>query len=269
MRELLKDFLPPIAARAYRSVAGRAFGFRGDYANWTAARAASLGYDADEVISRTRDAALKVVRGEAKMDRDTVAFGDMDYAYPTLAGLLRAARTPAELSVLDIGGSLGNVYRQFRAFAPRFDRLNWRIVEQPALVAVGREHFESEELRFFANVADALNPGHPDVILLSSALQYFESPYELVTVLGGIRGAGLVIDRTPCAEAERDVLTVQSVPAEIYRGSYPCWIFSRTRLEAALTRHYAEVASFRDPAGPLRGDGGTFELRGYLLDARS
>ena len=73
----------------------------------------------------------------------------------------------------------------------------------------------------------------------------------------------------PATDSDRDVLTVQSVPAEIYSGSYPCWIFSRRRLEAALAKHHAMVATFRDPAGPLRGDGGAFELQGYVLDAKS
>lgn len=269
MRELLRDFLPPIVARAYRKVAGRAFAFRGDHATWEAARAASSGYDGAAILASTREAALKVKRGEARMDRDGVVFDHLEYSFPVLAGLLRAVRAGgSSLNVLDIGGSLGSVYRQFRAFSPRLGSLRWNIVEQPTVVASGREHFEDGELRFFPDIASALAAGSPDVLLISSALQYFEAPYALIEELAEIKGACLVIDRTPCADSDRDVLAVQSVPSEIYSGSYPCWILSRRKLEAALEKHYLIAASFRDPAGPLRGDRGAFELQGYVLDAK-
>lgn len=270
MRELLRDLLPPIVARAYRGLARRAFTFRGDHATWEAARAASTGYDAAAILASAREAALKVKRGEARMDRDGVAFEQLEYSFPVLAGLLRAAGTAnGGLSVLDIGGAFGNCYRQFRAFAPQLGGLRWSIVEQPALVADGRTHFENAELRFFPEIAAALATGRPDVVLLSSALQYLEAPYALLEQLGSIKGARLILDRTPCADGDRDVLAVQSVPSEIYNGSYPCWIFSRRRLEAALAKHYATAAAFRDPAGPLRSDRGAFELQGYLLDPKA
>ena len=269
MREFLRDLLPPIVARAYRSAAGRAFSFCGDYGSWEAARAASSGYDAAEILDRTREAALKVKSGEAQMDRDAVAFDRMEFPFAVLAGLLRAAcAKKGSLVVLDIGGAFGNSYRQARAFAAQ-PALRWNVVEQPALVASAREHFESDELRFFSGVAEALAAGPADVVLLSSALQYFEEPYTLLEELGKIDAASLIIDRTPCSDAERDVLAVQTVPAEIYSGSYPCWIFSRRRLEAALAKRYAVVSAFGDPAGPQRSDCGAFELQGYVLDRRN
>ncbi len=136
------------------------------------------------------------------------------------------------------------------------------------MAAAGRENFENAELRFFTTLDDALRAGKPDVVLLSSVLQYLERPYALLEELGRLEGAALVVDRTPCAESSRDLLSVQTVPSEIYRGSYPCWIFSRDRLEAALAKRHSMVASFRDPAGALHSDRGECWLQGYVLDPK-
>ena len=270
MRRLLKDLAPPILVRTFHSIAGGGISFRGDFATWDAACAASTGYDSEEILLRTRAAALKVKHGEAGMDRDGVAFDRVEFSFPVIAALLRGAcARGGDLTVLDFGGGLGTSYRQFRAFGAKLQRLRWRVVEQPRMVAAGRELFESAELRFFSSPAEALREGKPDVVLLSSVLQYLRDPYSLLEELAAQAEAILVVDRTPCSESSRDVLSVQTVPSRIYRGSYPCWIFSRGKLESALSRRHSLRASFRDSAGALRGDDGEFVLQGYVLEPKS
>lgn len=269
LRKLLKDLAPPMLLRAWRGMVGRGISFHGNFDSWESARAASTGYDSEEILRSTRDAALKVTRGEARMDRDGVAFDHLEFSYPVLAALLRSAcARGGELSVLDFGGGLGTGYRQFKAFGAQPRRLRWCVVEQAQMVAAGREHFASDELSFFSTSAEAAREAKPDVILLSSVLQYLPDPYSLLEELGSMGAASLVLDRTPCAGQSRDLLCVQKVPASIYRGSYPCWIFSRGKLESALAKRHVLRASFEDPAGTLRGDGGEFVLQGYVVDAK-
>jgi putative methyltransferase (TIGR04325 family) len=264
-RARLKAYLPPVLLHAWRALAGGAITFRGDYASWAAARAASKGYDDAAIVTRAREAALKVRRGEAAMDRDGVAFERPEYAFAVIAALQRAVRDGA-LRVLDFGGALGGSYRQFLAFGAAVPRLDWRVVEQPGMAAAGREGYADASLRFFDSTAGALRDGPPDVVLLSSVLQYLPEPYRVLEELGAIPGATLVLDRTPCDEGARDLLCVQTVPPSIYPASYPCWIFSRARLEAALGARHVVRAAFTDASSGWRSDRGEFALRGYVCD---
>src|SRR2546421_12531196 len=65
--------------------------FTGDYKSWDAAEKDSTGYSAPEILEKTRAAMLKVKAGEAEFERDSVAFAHVQYEFPLLAGLLRAA----------------------------------------------------------------------------------------------------------------------------------------------------------------------------------
>lgn len=113
MKGLIKDLLPPAVLRAYRRVAATGIRFSGDHESWDGARATSTGYDGEEILRRARDAALKVKRGEARFERDSIILAEPEYSFPMLATLLRvAARRDGELTVLDFGGALGSSYRQ-------------------------------------------------------------------------------------------------------------------------------------------------------------
>lgn len=270
LRKLLKDLAPPLLLRMLRGMRGGDLSFRGDFDTWDAAAAASTGYDSDAILHATRDAALKVKEGKARFDRDGVAFEQVEFSFPAIAALLRTASTRSgQLTVLDYGGSLGTGYRQFQAFGATLARLRWNVVEQPRVAAAGKELFESAELRFFASLADALREGKPDVVLLSSVLQYLPDPYAVLDELAALQPESMVIDRTPCSESGRDQLCVQTVPASIYPGSYPCWVFSRVKLESALGKRHLLRASFRDSGPALRSDLGDFVLQGYVLDAKA
>lgn len=269
MKGLIKDLLPPAVLRAYRRVAATGIRFSGDYESWDDARAASTGYDAEEILRRARDAALKVKRGEARFERDSIILAEPEYSFPMLATLLRvAARRDGELTVLDFGGALGSSYRQFKAFGAPVRTLRWHVVEQPQFVQCGRESFEDGELAFFSTIAEAVEAGAPDVVLLSSVLQYLEKPYERLTEVGALGRAHLIIDRTPCSDQARDVLTVQSVPRSIYDASYPCWILSRQKLTQALELTHAMVASFQESSGPWHADRMAFSLEGFILEPK-
>ncbi len=258
---------PPIVLQAWRALAGGGITFRGDYATWEQARAASSGYDDASIVERARAAADKVRRGEAAMDRDGVAFAQPDYSYAVIAALLRRARE--RLTVLDFGGALGGSCRQFLAFGASVPHLDWRVVEQPSMAAAGREGYTSAGLRFFDTIAESLRDGPPDVVLFSSVLQYLPEPYRVIEELGSIPGVALVVDRTPSDDGARDLLSVQTVPPSIYPASYPCWIFSRPRLEAALGARHVLRAAFTDPTTGWRSDRGGFALRGYVCDPKA
>lgn len=261
--DLLRQISPPVVMTVAHSLrlhwgvrrygtgnryAVERLGLTGNYASWEAARADSSGYDADVIVHSTADALGRVKRGEAVYERDSVLFDEIQYAWPMLAGLLWvAARSGGKLNVLDFGGSLGSSWFQSRAFLTDLDAVRWNIIEQPRYVKVGRRGFQDDQLQFYNSLDECLAETEPNVILLSSVLQYLEQPYDLLDLLRLSPCQFLIIDRTPFWSGSADRICVQQVPPEIYPASYPSWIFSAQRFRSILSLHWEVVAEFDDP----------------------
>jgi len=242
--------------------------FTGDYTTWEGALKDATGYDSPAILAKTRDAVLKVKRGEAAYERDSVLFDKVEHSFPLLAGLLRGAlRQKGELRVLDFGGALGSTYFQCREFLAPVSKLVWCIVEQPAQVACGKSDLESQELRFFSSVEECLAACQPNLLLLSSVLQYLPAPYETLRELVQRRIPHLIIDRTAFLEGGGERLTVQHVPPSIYRASYPAWFLSESKLQGIIQEAgYRLLADFpaadvgSPPGARAHCKGFTYEL---------
>ncbi len=217
----------------------------GRYDKWEDAARDSAGYDSAVILERTREALLKVKRGEAVYERDSVLFDEVQHPFPVLAGLLRAAEADGgRLAVVDFGGSLGSSYFQCRDFLRVVRELRWLVVEQAAHVACGRANFESEELRFLESI-DQCSPFRPNALLLSSVLPYLPEPFAMLETLLAAQPRHVIIDRTGFLASGQPRLAVQHVPDNIYPASYPVWFFSETELVAAVeTAGYRLVADF-------------------------
>jgi putative methyltransferase (TIGR04325 family) len=263
LRSALRDLTPPLLVRTARKMLRRGLRFEGDYSDWDAAREASRGYDQEDIAHRVLDAELKVKRGEAADARDGVTFDTIQFSLPAMAGLMRARRGDA-LSVVDFGGALGGAYRHYKALGLP-GRVRWTVIEQPRFAALGAQHFQNDELRF-ADSLDAALADAPDAVLLSSVLQYLPDPHAIARRIAASGARHVIIDRTPCSGLPRDVLTVQSVPPEIYPASYPCWILSRERLLAAFAPRLRLFAAFNDGSGTWQSDASAFDLAGFLLE---
>jgi putative methyltransferase (TIGR04325 family) len=268
LRGALRELLPNAALRAIRSGRSGEIRFEGNYADWDKALQASGSYDNAAIVRKMCEAELAVKKGDAVDARDGVVFDRMQFSLPVVAALGRAARRLTRpLRVIDFGGAFGGSYRQYKAFYG--DAISWAIVEQPDIVRLGEEHFRNRELEFHRSLSAAFSAAPADVALLSSVLQYLREPYALLADIARASAGHIVIDRTPCSRAERDVLTVQHVPPEIYAASYPCWIFSRQRLLSALSGQFTVLASFSDGSGIWRTEAAEFELAGFMLDRRA
>lgn len=267
LASLAKDLLPPVVVRALRPRGGRGIHFSDPYPSWAEAKGASTGYDVPSILEKVTNAALKVKRGEAAYERDSVLFDRIEYSWPVLAGLMwAAARDRGVLGVLDFGGSLGTSYFQNRKFLEGLS-VRWSIVEQPHFVRVGRESFEDEELRFHATLADAVAEAPPAVVLLGGSLQFIEEPYGLLESLARIPHRLLIVDRTPFSELDEDRVCVQHVEPVIYPASYPSHILSRPKFERWMASHgWRLLAPFEALEGSWRTPGGfRFAFGGMLL----
>ena len=137
------------------------------------------------------------------------------------------------LSVLDFGGSLGSTYFQNRNFFNDV-QLQWSIIEQSNFVEYGRMNFANEKLNFYNSISDCLTKTKPNVAVISSVLQYLSEPEEIITEICNLDLDYLIIDRTSFVNTRRNILTIQTVPKEIYEASYPCWFFNEELLMKAF-----------------------------------
>ena len=243
LRQFIRDWVPPALRRLTRRFSVQHM-YSGDYGTWAGARANSLGYDAAAIFDRTRAAARKVRDGQAAWERDSVTFDESAAHWPVLACLLYVtALRKGRLCVLDLGGSFGSTWGQHRAWFDRSD-IQWRVVEQPHIVAAGRAEFTRGPLRFYETMDAACAEGVPDVILLSSVLPYLESPHSLLADIARQGFRHVIVDRTGFVRRGTDRLTVQHVPPEIYAASYPCWFFDRAALLRPFAANWRVVAEW-------------------------
>lgn len=269
LKGIARDYLPPIAVRLLQKMRGGGNSFVGDYTTWAEAQAKSIGYDADDILTKVLTATLKVTRGEAVFERDSVTFDKIEYSWPMLAGLMwAAARNAGKLNVLDFGGALGSSYLQNRKFLEGLADVRWNVVEQPHYVECGKTHIQDKELRFYPTISACMSENTPNVILLSSVLQYLEEPTRVLEELRGVGATVMIIARTPFSDIPRDKLLIQQVPSSIYTASYPMWVFSFAGLSENLKKHWRIIDRFMEPEGYVCSQNGlSFSFEGLLLEA--
>jgi len=200
----------------------------GSYTSWEEANAQCSGYDSELILQKCKASLLKVKRGEAVYERDSILFDEIQYSWGLLAGLQRVAlEHSGRLSVLDFGGSLGSTYFQNRQFLSTVSSFEWSIVEQSHFVDCGKENFENDELQFFYTIEECLKKRKPNVLILSSVLQYLEKPYDWINRFLDLDIPYIIVDRTAIVATQNDILTTQHVPTDIYEASYPAWFFKQ------------------------------------------
>jgi putative methyltransferase (TIGR04325 family) len=258
LKDIVKQITPPVlhslAKRLYYSYSTKTYGLTASYSSWEQAVVDSSGYDAQNILEKTKQALLKVKNHEAVYERDSVLFDQVEYSWSLLAGLMWvAARHGGTLNVLDFGGSLGSTYYQNRQFLATLNKVRWNIVEQPHYVETGKACFENNSLRFYPNITACLEENRPDIIILSSVLQYLESPYTILNQIMEVPADLILIDRTPFWSGKEDRVFIQRVPPEIYTARYPIWVFSMERFYSTIQDGWKVLTTFDNPTDKLNG----------------
>ena len=205
------------------------------------------GYDSQEIVNKVLATTLRVKSGEYAYERDSVGFSKIEYSWPVLCGLLLAATTNKnKLSVLDFGGSLGSSYFQNQKFLSYLSSVNWSVVEQSLFASVGQEKVASNELHFYATIHECILEQHPNIILLSSVLQYINNYHSVLDQVIAIGAEFIIVDRTPFLKiGDKEKIFIQKVPDAIYQASYPCRFFVENDfLQYFDSREYLLCESF-------------------------
>ncbi len=284
IKTVLKSILPPVLFSEFQpkktklNLQGSSASFSnqpalvwsGDYKSWSEIKEITEGYNSADILEKCKTSLLKVKTGEAVYERDSVLFDEIQYSWPLLAGLQRTAlENNGKLCVMDFGGSLGSTYYQNKEFLQGLHYLQWCVIEQPNFVDCGKKHFEDEQLKFYYTIEECILLHKPDILLLSSVLQYLEKPYEWIERFIALKIPCIIIDRTAFTEPARDILTVQNVPEEIYKASYPAWFFNFDNFKKQF-KNYKMLASFNAHEGFVihLENGLTSTYRGLILKYR-
>jgi putative methyltransferase (TIGR04325 family) len=254
LRHIVHQCTPPILSKWVRRIVPRAPDYRGDYPSLRAARAVSIGYDAQAILEGAREATRRVIAGDA--------FPPDAFRLPLLSALLRAKGGAARpLRVLDYGGALGNNYFVCRRFCSALTDMEWFVVDQPHIVLAGREEFETEKLHFIEDIGDC---DAPDIVVASGVLQFLDDPYEAVDRLA--IAPQMLIDRTPFIARPEDRLTVQRVASGPRPISYPARLFGTAGLRRQIESRWNIVAEFSAMDGAFDAYFGRIEFKGFVLD---
>lgn len=253
---IIKQFIPTIVLKVLKKLKKKKIQSKnevwsGDYSSWDEAKEKCTGYDSTIILEKCKEALLKVKKGEAVYERDSVLFDEIHYSWGLLAGLQKAAlENEGKLCVLDFGGSLGSTYYQNKEFLNGVENVEWNIVEQAHFVDCGKENFENEHLKFYYTIEECLSKHKPNVLLLSGVLQYLSNINDWLDIFNNNGIAYILIDRTTSIPSDRNIITIQQVPSAIYDASYPCWFFNYKYIENGLS-NYSLITSFKGVFDPV------------------
>ncbi len=237
IKKRITRLIPPVLLDSYRN-ANRKYGYFGVYNNWEEAKKNSTGYDSDLIIEKVKDSALKVKNGEVAYERDSMVFKEIEPSWHVLAPLLWiASKNNNSLNVLDFGGALGTSYYQNRGFLNHLNNFKWSIIEQTKFVDYGKKLFEDQNLKFYFSTEEYGKDQEPDVVIMSSVIQYLENPYEQMEDVLKLNPKFIIFDKTPFTKSGNDIITVQKVPSHIYNASYPSWVFDFNKFISFFNKH--------------------------------
>jgi putative methyltransferase (TIGR04325 family) len=275
LKSFIKDWLPPTILRRLRRINSHSIYFEGSYNTWEEASALCGGYDDKSILEKVLNSTLKVKRGEAAYERDSVVFNEPDYVWPVTTALMwAAAKSGGKLHVLDFGGSLGSTYFQNRAFLKDLSELRWSVIEQSHYVEAGREFIEDEHIQFYESVSQLPMNYQPNIVVFSSVLQYLPNFEQVLQKVSLLKPGCMVIDRTPFFKKNGNLkngnlIVRQTVPPHIYPASYPMWIFDQYSFFSNLKSNWQIVALNSSPEGAVRTrEDIMFYFMGAILEYR-
>jgi len=250
--KVARTWLPPIMRHAVNRALGANITFRGPFPTWTSAKAATSGYEQGAILDRIVAATTKVIDGRADFEQDGMAFSGAAPASHALSGLLLApALDGGRLSVLDFGGGLASHFLRWRHALSCLASVHWAVVEQPHFVAEGRHLFTDEEGVSFHSTIDEV-ASNPNAVFSSSTLQYLEDPHSALAALVR-QGCGvIVLDRIPYSGDGVERISIQHVPRQMGRASYPVWMLSRDAVHEELGHGYRLAWEFEGTDNPMK-----------------
>ncbi len=166
-----------------------------------------------------------------------------------------------KLNVLDFGGACGAHYFIARKFLDPKVKLNWIVVETPAMVIASKE-LENEELHFCDSLDEAINKlGQIDLLHTSGTLQCVDEPYKYLEKILNSGSRWILFNRLGLSQSNEDVIVIHNSKLswngigdlpEGYKDkiiSYPFTFISESKFLNLLNEKFTIFAKFSENSG--------------------
>ncbi|MGZ3882633.1 MAG: methyltransferase, TIGR04325 family [Bacteroidia bacterium] len=247
------------------------FHWKGKYKTWNDAKAGSFGYDNKSILDKVSAATLEAIGHEGWYEKDGTVFREARTNGLLVSSLLYAGLDNKKLNVLDFGGALGSIYTQHKKLLKKLD-IKWNVIEQSGFVESGKKIYPKNEIGFYNSIEEYNETNTaPDVVILSSVLQYLETPYEILGALINLKPKYVIADLTVFSpEISADILTVQHIAKEYYgkKMSYPCWIFSEKKLRDTMEKGFHLLIGEKAYTGAINFESKTYHYSFFLFEKK-
>lgn len=164
----------------------------GPYDSYEEAAQRSSGYESKVILDKVYKAVVDVLEGNSAYERDGTTFA----IRPSIDHLRRILSTHLKENdvVVDFGGGLGGAFVNNRDLFSHLNR--YIVVEQSNFAESGRELSHKHELGIHF-VDDIFHlPVKPDIVILSSVLQYLSDREKVLCEIDRLQPRCIIIDRT-------------------------------------------------------------------------
>ena len=271
IKKIIKLILPNYIYQIYRnsfSVTLSQGGFYGVFDSWEKASSKSKGYSSQNILEKVLKSCLEVKELPDKFERDGVIIESKNFSYEAFSYMIRWGMENGFLNVLDLGGSLGSSYFQFKKLFPLYKSINWSVIEQLHFVSTGNQFVKNNELQFYEDLDNFIKNMNPNVALLSGFLQFIPNPIQVLQKLLDSEIKFFIIDRLPVCYEKSDIITIQYVPEAIYKASYPARIFSYNKFVSYLERFFNIIHEFNSIDGQSTLNMKPIFLKGFILEKK-
>lgn len=165
------------------------------------------------------------------------------------------------INVIDFGGACGAHYFLLKSILRDRVKLNWHVVETPAMASRAAE-LETDELRFFSSIADAVSDfDRVDLAFSSGTLQCVPNPTEALKMLLKPQPEYLVLARLGLTTGPAEVITIHEArlshngPGPLPPGCtdsktrYPFIFPAQSEIESIISEKYQLLLTAPDPSG--------------------
>ena len=209
--------------------------------SWSAAVAASSGYESKELITYYRKA-MRLTKPWTKftdLGSNVVKISERQLILLTFFGLAINDLHKNKIRVLDIGGGNGYMAHFIRAALPSI-QFEWQILETEKCVTAYQQ-FESVSQITWSHNQDYKEKF--DITLLSCSLQYMERPFSRLSHAIDLTD-WLIVMRTPLTNYPHDRAAIQKVRYDNKEFNWPCWFFSEMNFHTQLVKSAKKVISY-------------------------
>ena len=216
----------------------------GNYSSWKEANKECLGYAEVHIAEQVKNVILKTKDHPYQYERDgCVIPGEPTYAFELLRWIKESAINN-KINLIDFGGSLGTTYYQLKKYLSNYE-IKWNIIEQDHFVKIGKETFEDDNIKFYYTIDECLKHTTPNCFISSSVLPYIEDSHNILKEAFNKKFDWILLDRISVIDGDKDLISIQVVPPDVYKAIYPCWFFGENKLVNNIKNNgYDHIKSF-------------------------